>query len=224
MRPLKVISFIFGILFALAGAAAVTSAGFVFGVNRLQSSPNGFFETSSQAVGSNGFALTVPNINGQLTGDWERWGLSRSQATVRVTGSSRLPTPLFIGIGPTAQVSKYLAGVARDRVTSLDLDGGSVQYEHVDGTAMPNAPSEQTFWTAKTSGTGSQTLEWTMREGDWAMVVMNADASAPVVADMRLGARFGIVNTLIGGLAGVGVVLLAIAATLFVLARSGRRY
>jgi hypothetical protein len=135
-----------------------------------------------------------------------------------------LPAPLFIGIGPTAQVSTYLSGVTRDRVTSLDLGAGSVQYEHVDGTAMPGAPVEQTFWVAQTSGTGSQTLEWAIREGDWAMVVMNADGSAPVVADMSLGARFGIVNTLIGGLAGIGAVLLAIAATLLVLGGSARRY
>ena len=77
-------------------------------------------------------------------------------------------------------------------------------------------PEEQSFWAAEVAGTGSQTLEWALREGDWAMVIMNGDASAPVAADVRLGARFGIMYPLIVGLAAAGVVLLAIGATLIV--------
>ena len=69
---------------------------------------------------------------------------------------------------------------------------------------------------AKVSGTGSQTLEWALREGDWAVVIMNGDASAPVAADVRLGARFGIIYPLIVGLLAAGVVLLAIGAALVV--------
>ena len=216
MRLLKTISVIFGVLFALAGIVSVTSGGFVLGLYRLHGAPSGFFTTSSQTVGSNGFALTAPDINGQLVGQWERWALSRAGATIRVTGSSKLPVPLFIGIAPTAQVSEYLSGVARDRITSIDLRAGLVDYDHVNGTTLPAPPEEQSFWVAEVAGTGSQTLEWAMQEGDWAVVIMNGDASAPVAADVRLGARFGITYPLIVGLAAAGIVLLAIGATLMV--------
>jgi hypothetical protein len=168
-------------------------------------------------VGSNGFALTFPDINGQLVGDWERWLLSRADATIRVTGSSRLPAPIFIGVAPTDQVSEYLSGVARDRVTGIDLSVGSIQYDHVDGTVLPASPGEQSFWVAEVAGTGSRTLEWTLREGDWALVIMNGDGSAPVAAEVELGARFGIIYSLIVGLAVGGIVLLAIGATLILL-------
>ena len=97
MRLLKIISVIFGVLFALAGIASVTSGGFVLGLYRLHGAPSGFFTTPSQTVGSNGFALTAPDINGQLAAEWERWILSQAGATIRVTGSSKLPAPLFIG-------------------------------------------------------------------------------------------------------------------------------
>ncbi len=129
-------------------------------------------------------------------------------------GSSRLPSPVFIGVAPTAQVSKYLSGVARDRITSIDLSAGSVHYEHVNGTALPAPPGEQSFWVATAAGTGSQTLEWALQEGDWALVVMNGDASAPIAADVTLGARFGIVYPLVVGLTVAGVVLLAIGVAL----------
>ena len=216
MRPLKIILVIFGVLFALAGVVSVTSGGFVLGLYRFHSAPSGFFMTPSQTVGSNGFALTAPDINGQLVAQWERWVLSQAGATIRVTGSSKLPAPVFIGVAPTARVSKYLSGVARDRITSIDLTAGSVRYDHVNGKTVPAPPEEESFWVAKVAGTGSQTLEWALREGDWAVVIMNGDASAPVAADVRLGARFGIIHPLIVGLTAAGAVLLALGAALMV--------
>lgn len=225
MRLLKIFSVTIGVLLALAGVLSEASGGFVFGVERRHGDASGFFTTPTRTIGSEGFALTVPDINGQLSGGWQRWGLSRARATVRVTGSSKLAGPVFIGIGPTAQVSEYVSGVARDRITSVDLWGGTVEYSHVDGTAPPAPPGEQDFWVAEVAGTGSQTLEWPTKEGDWALVVMNDDAGAPVVVDIRLSARFGIITPLIIGLVVTGVAFLAVGATLVIFGtrrRSGR--
>ena len=223
MRFLKIVSVILGILFALAGTALVTSGGFVLGVYGSQRDPTGFFTTPSQTVGSYGFALSAPNINAQLGPRWQRWIPSRVGATIRITGSSELPAPLFIGIAPTTRASKYLAGVPRDKITSIDLTAGSVQYAHVDGTTLPPAPGKQSFWVAKVEGTGTQTLEWALQQGDWTVVIMNADASAPVAATMSMGARFGVFKPLIAGLTAGGLVLLAIGAALLVLGARRRR-
>ena len=223
MRFLKIVSVILGILFVLAGTALVTSGGFVLGVYGGQRDSSGFFTTPSQIVGSYGFALSAPNINAQLGSRWEKWVPSRARAVVRVTGSSELPAPLFIGIGPTARVSKYLAGVPRDKITSIDLTAGSAQYTHVDGTTLPPAPGKQSFWVAKAEGTGTQTLDWAVQTGDWTVVIMNGDASAPVAATMSVGARFGILTPLIIGLTLVGLVILGLGATLIVLGTRRRR-
>jgi len=223
MRLLKIVLVIIGLLFALAGVASVASGGFVLGLYRSHSAPSGFFTTPSQTVGSNGFALTAPDINGQLVARWERWVLSRAGATIRVTGSSKLPAAVFIGVAPTGRVSNYLSGVAHDRITSIDMTSRSFSFDHVNGKTVPAPPEEESFWVARAAGTGNQTLEWALREGDWALVIMNADASAPVVADMRLGARFGIIYPLIVGLTAVGVVLLAVGATLMVFGSRPRR-
>jgi hypothetical protein len=216
VRLLKLISVIFGVLLVIAGIMSTASGGFVLSVYRSHSDANGYFTTPIQTVASNGFALTVPDINSQLVSGWERWGLSHARATVRVTGSSKLPAPVFIGIAPTARVTKYLSGVARDRVTSIDLRSGSVQYDHVDGKALPTPPEEQSFWVARATGTGNETLEWALQEGDWAVVIMNGDASAPVAVDVRLGARFGIMYPLVVGSIAAGVALLALGAALIV--------
>jgi hypothetical protein len=225
MRLVKLLAVLLGIVFALAGLALVTSGGFVLGVYGTQRDDSGYFTSPDQDVGSYGFALTAPNINSQLGSRWERWVPGLTQATVKITGESLLPTPtpLFIGIAPTARVSKYLSGVPRDRISRIDLMAGSVEYAHVDGTTLPSAPGKESFWVAKAQGAGSQVLEWQLEEGDWTVVIMNGDASAPVAATMRLGARFGILNTLVAGLVAGGAVLLAAAGALIYLGARRRR-
>jgi hypothetical protein len=223
VRPLKLISLIFGILLTLIGVAATACGGIVLGLYRSYSDGDGFLMTSSQTLGSNGFALSVPDVNGQLTSEWQRWGLSHARATLRVSGSSQLPAPIFIGVAPTGRASDYLSGVPRDRITSIDLDARSVEYEHVDGTTWPDSPREQDFWVAKAAGTGTQTLEWDLEEGDWAVIIMNGDGSAPVVADLSLGARFGIIDRLVVGLFSGGVAFVAIGILLLYFRARSRR-
>jgi hypothetical protein len=223
MRFVKIVAIILGILFALAGLASVTSGGFLLGVYATQRDASGFFTSPGQQVGSYGFALTAPDINATLGPRWERWVPAWGSVTVRIEGASLLPAPLFIGIGPTGRVSKYLTGVPRDRITRIDWMAGSVEYSHVDGTNLPPAPGRQSFWVAKEEGSGTQTLEWELQQGDWTVVIMNADASAPVAATISVGAHFGILTPLVVGLTAGGVVLLAIGATLIVLGARRRR-
>jgi hypothetical protein len=217
MRALKVLSAFFGILLALAGAVMVGAGGFALGVYNGHTDGSGFFTTPGQQVGSYGFALTAPDINQQLGPQWNKWVVPRAKATVRISGTSELPAPLFIGVAPTSKVSKYLNGVTRDRITGIDLAAGQVSYNHVDGLNMPGKPGAQGFWLAKTEGTGVQTLEWKLQQGDWTVVIMNADATPPVAATLSLGGRFGIVTTVVAGLLGGGVVVLTIGGALIAL-------
>jgi hypothetical protein len=223
MRAVKILAIVLGILLTLTGLAFVTSGGFLLGVYASQRDASGFFTSPDQQVGSYGFALTAPNINATFGSRWETWVPARGNVTVRIQGISELPAPLFIGVGPTGRVSKYLAGVPHDKITRIDWMAGSVEYSHVDGTTLPSSPGKQSFWVAKEEGEGTQTLEWELQQGDWTVVIMNADASAPVAATMSVGARFGVLRPIVVGLTAGGVVLLAIAATLIILGARRRR-
>ena len=55
-------------------------------------------------------------------------------------------------------------------------------------------PAEQDFWTASATGSGEQELDWEARGGRWSVVVMNADGTAEVDADVEVGARSGAVT------------------------------
>ncbi len=57
------------------------------------------------------------------------------------------------------------------------------------GGAPAEPPGTQRFWAASAQGPGVQRLEWELESGRWAVVVMNADASRGVGADVSVGVK-----------------------------------
>jgi hypothetical protein len=115
---------------------------------------------------------------------------------------------VFAGIGPEREVKAYLRGVEHTVLEDIDSSPFSANHVKHGGARTPARPSEQGFWAAATEGTGSQTLHWTPEAGDWAVVVMNADGSAGVAADVSAGAEVAFLGALGWSLAGGGVLLL----------------
>ncbi len=110
-----------------------------------------------------------------------------------------------------------MTGVAHDEVTNFGWFSASVRYIYFDGGAPSAPPGQQDFWVVEQEGSGAQTLEWDIQDGNWTAVVMNGDATAPVSATVSLGARFGILLPIGIGLTVVGIVLLAVGIVLIVL-------
>ena len=71
-------------------------------------------------------------------------------------------------------------------------------------------PGDSDIWTASASGTGDQQLTWDATSGDWVVVLMNADGSRDVAADVAVGATVPALGWLVAGLLAVGGVLLLI--------------
>ena len=109
---------------------------------------------------------------------------------VRVQGVATGSDSLFMGIAPADAVAGYLDGVAHDEITEWDSfqdDITDVVYTRNDGATDPAAPGTEGFWVASVTGSGEQTLDWTIERGQWALVIMNADGSPGVSADVRFG-------------------------------------
>jgi uncharacterized membrane protein len=220
MRPAKIVAIVFGVLLIIIGLALLIPGVVVLGISGAQT--DGFFTTTDRVLTSPGYALATGDIDMNIgRADWITNG---GIGVVRVRASSTGTAPIFIGLGPTDQVSAYLDGVAYDQVTDPGFFSSPVQYSHYDGAAPAAPPGQQAFWTAKQEGTGPQTLEWNVVGGNWTLVLMNADASAPVEANVSLGVHLGFLRPLGIGLTVAGVVILAVGILLVVLgARRPRR-
>jgi len=173
-------------------------------------SPSEDFSSSTYAIVSE---------SAELDTDGAEWALDAFLGTVRVRSESE--RPVFVGIAREADVARYLGDVERDVVSDLEDEP---RYEREDGGAPSGPPGDQTFWAAKASGTGEQTLEWDPEDGDWQLVLMNEDASRGVSSELAIGAELDSVLWIGIGLLAVGA-LLALAAALAITAgiRRGRR-
>ncbi len=178
-RRTKVIGFgtglvVVGLFLVLNGVGALFSSSLLGEYNLTDPLP---IEVSSRAVVTDD--LELPTY----------WFVSSSD-DVRVEGVATGSEMIFMGIAPTDAVAEYLDGVTHDEITDWDFfknDAEDVVYTKNEGTTDPAAPGTQGFWVASVSGSGEQTLDWTIQTGEWALVVMNADGSPGVSADVQLG-------------------------------------
>jgi hypothetical protein len=126
---------------------------------------------------------------------------------------------VFVGIAPVAAGTGYLGGVRRTVVQDIGGPfGGTGSRVSLPGGAPAGAPGDQTFWVVQASGAGARQLTWSPAAGDWMLVVMNADGSAGVSVQARVGATAPGLTGLAWGLIGGGLVLGVIGVLLVVLA------
>lgn len=110
---------------------------------------------------------------------------------IRMEGVAAGDDAIFLGIAPTSAVDRYLDGVAYDEITEWEADQAAIldiEYTPHEGTVSPAPPGGETFWAVSVSGTETQTLDWTIEDGDWTAIVMNADGSSGVAAGVAFGA------------------------------------
>jgi hypothetical protein len=214
-----------GILVCVLALAVLAAGAAVLVFNETERDSDGFFATADEPYAAEGYAIVSEDID--VGTDGPDWLFEEGRlATIRIRGSSREPgRELFIGIGPTADVKSYLAGARYDTVTDINFDPFRVTYSPSSGTSQPTTPEGQSFWNASTAGAGTQSLEWDVAKGNWSVLVMNADASAGVDAELSLGAKVGFIFWVGLGLVIAGALLLAGGATLvyFGLRRQGKK-
>ncbi len=216
MTARRVILIVLGSIGVLFGLAVMAGGGFLLWADRTQRE-DGYLTTPSERFATPTYALTRTRLEVDTNG--EGWVLNESWfGKVRIRGESPAGKTLFIGIGPQAEVARYLGSVALANVQDLDFDPFRVTYLPVTGGAPQAPPTEQSFWAASASGVGTQTLTWKVRDGDWSVVLMNADGSRGVTADLDLGAKLSFLLWVGIGLLIGGVLVTGGSAALVVLA------
>jgi hypothetical protein len=216
----RVVLIVLGSIGALFGLALLAGGGFLLWADRTQRE-DGYLTTPTERFATPTYALTRSRLEVDTEG--ARWVLNDSWfGKIRIRGESADEKTLFIGVGPQADVAKYLGTVTHANVEDVDFDPFRVTYLPIAGGAPEGPPTGQRFWAASASGVGTQTLTWTVREGDWSVVLMNADGSRGVAADIDLGAKLSFLLWVAIGLLIGGVLISAGSTALIVLAARTR--
>jgi Domain of unknown function (DUF4389) len=219
----RVIVVVVGSIMALVGLAGVLGGGALTWAATTQRDGAGFFHTDTERFSVGTYAITSEDVDfgtGIRPGDWGVEVGDLLKVRIRAEPAER-GVPVFVGIGRTAAVDRYLRGVAHDVVTDVDLDPFNVDYRTVSGNDEPGEPGSEDFWVASSEGSGRRTVVWEPKSGNYTAVVMNGDASRGVSADVSVGVSVNHLWVIIGVIFGVGVILLAGGVALIVV--NGRR-
>jgi hypothetical protein len=190
-----------GAITALVAFAALAGAAGLLWVH-VAKSDQGYLTTGPHGVQTNSRALvsTTFTVNSTVR-DW-----AVDKIRVKATGAK----PLFLGVARQSDLGTYLRGVSSATVEDFEAFPFHITYAGHAGTRAPAAPASQSFWAASSA----QDLRWHLKKGRWAVVVMNADGSPGVVADVAVGAKVGLVLPTGIALAVFGSLLAALAGVL----------
>ena len=163
-----------GFLTAVSGGALLG----LFGDGQVLSSGQHPITTSSSAVVTD--LGHIDGINGLdfVTG----------APTLHISAESVRDSAVFVGVGPTAEVERYLDGVETETVTDFTLSPFDIDTVRTEGSAVAEPPTEQDFWTASSSSSDVASIAWQIEDGNYEIVIMNADGSAGVLTAAEIGA------------------------------------
>lgn len=213
-----VLMVVVGGIITLMSVAPMAGGGFLVWADATQKDGDGFFSSPEGRLETTAHAITSDDID--LGADPTLADSSVDLGdivTLRLDVQSTSESSVFVGIGPRDDVQRYLSGVGRATIDDLSFDPFAVSYRYTAGGAPSAAPGTEDLWVASADGPGRQTVEWEPENGDWTVVVMNADGSEGVSVDAAIAAkspwvlRVG-VALLVGGALGllVGAVLLVV--------------
>jgi hypothetical protein len=157
----RIIALAAGSVLLLISLALIAGSGTLIWADNEQVH-SGYLTTSTATYSTRGYALASDSI------DLHGLGLYVGEVRIRIT-SSGPSRPLFAGIAATSDVERYLGDVSHTTVHGHDVT------DH-PGAMVPTAPAAALPWAARAQGTGTLTLTWAVRGGNWTVVVMNTDA------------------------------------------------
>ena len=217
----RIIGLVLASLLALFSLGVIVGGGMLAWAHESRDA-DGFLSTSAETLSTPTAALTSAKVDISVGGvGW----FADHLGTIRITATSTNGKPIFVGIAPQSEVLGWLGTTGIDQIKDLQFEPFQVTFKRLPGSlAAVSPPGSQTFWTARGTGSTTQTLNWKVTRGNWAVVVANADGSPGVAIAATLGAKFSWLGPLSVALIIAGVVLLIIAVVvIIVILRSRRR-
>jgi hypothetical protein len=220
--PARTAGVVLGALLLLIGLGGTTGGGALLWLDGQRDSA-GYVAAPAERYADDGYALRFDADDvAPVDEDWPWVGDVLGDVRVEVSGVDS--GPLFAGIARTADVAGYLDGVPHGMFRGYQHMVGTGPMMRTGSTShAPGMPQDQDMWVASVSGTGTLTLDWTPRAGDWSLVVMNTAARPGVDADIGFAATAPVLRPVAIIVLSVGVVTLVGGALLVVFAARPRR-
>jgi hypothetical protein len=210
----RIASLAIGVLLVLLALGLLGAGGTAMWADLTQRE-GGYVTTGVHDFSTSGSALASEHTDlGSAGVGWLYSPGLLGKVRIRVTPASS-DSPLFVGIGRSSDVDRYLSGVNHTVISDFRGDHA----EAVGGSERVSAPGKEDFWVASTTGRGARTLVWKAAHGSWTVVAMNANGRPRIDIGADVGARVPALVWLALGVLLAGAVFLAGGVLLIVKAR-----
>lgn len=219
----QIVAIVIGCLMLVPGLGILAAGGALALAQAVATDDDGYFNFTVDRVESDGVAVATTHLwLADVDDEAGPWVLDWLDLDVRLRVDGADPTDqVFVGIARAADVERYLSQASYSEV--VELDHHTPTYRQRSGGVNIGSPLDQDFWAASASGSGEQELAWDARGGRWSVVVMNADGSPEVSADIEIGARSDAVTPIAITLIVIGTIITGVSITLIVIGARRRR-
>jgi hypothetical protein len=203
----RILLVVFGSILLLIGLAVLAGGGALIWADAAKRDDQGYFTTSKDHVRTATYALASDDLD--IGEDGPGWLVDNGDlARIRIRATSG--KPVFLGIGRSRDVSRFLTGTSFAVVRDVHYDPFDVEVRPAfPANGRPRDPAAQGFWVASASGAGTQTVTWDVEGGSWSALLMNVDGSRGVSADVDLGVRISWLIWAAVGIVAFGALLVA---------------
>jgi hypothetical protein len=220
MRPARVVLLVIGVLSSLVALGLLVAGAALLWVNAVERDSDGYYSTGTHPFETPTYALTSDEVDlgAEVRSGWDPVD---EIGTVRITAET--DGEVFVGVGASDDVDRFLRNVRHDQLDDVEWSPFEASYARSDGDRRASPPGDEEFWVATASGRGEQSAVWDLESGNWTVVLMNADGSARIDADVSAGVHTDLLLPIGIGLLVGGVVAAALGALAIVGAFRGRR-
>jgi hypothetical protein len=203
----------------------ITSFGLIMGGTTLRSiqtlvvDEDGYITSDPATVDISGYAIVLEDM--EIDGNPMAWRWIQSRGGLLklkiVTESNDPDNEIFIGVARESDIRSYLQDVEYQKVIDMNFDEESYELVFSDADFMlhpggsPSVPpTVHSYWVAHTSSAVEQELIWEPMVGTYNIVIMNADGSEGIDADIQVGASVPFFGSIANILISVGLFVGAI--------------
>ena len=208
----RIFSLLLGCFVMIISLGFIVGGGAILWSQGVLAADDGYIYTGSIRLSTDSYAVVQNDIHPTVENGWWPSIPIKDIVSVRVKAISNNGKPVFVGIATKQSALAYFDGVNVDRlvwdnwVPRLSvLLPQTLTYQSLPGGSSSTPPTSQFFWVAQASGTGVQTMDWMPSTGEYWLVVMNADGSKFLNANVQIGARLTLFNWTAWGMVIVGI-------------------
>lgn len=220
----RILAGFFGFILIVTSLGLMAGGGAIMWAQSSFADSDGYLVSRSVRIHTDTYAIVSPSfdINADIdlpSSFWLTRGMSEIVTLKFVVENNDPSSEILIAIADESQAENYLEGVEYDELSRLSWsyepwtsDEPYISYSRHGGGAPEVAPVVISSWNAVSVGSGAQELNWVPLSGSYWVLVMNADGSAGVDVDVKLGARVPILRNIGNMLVFGGIVVLIIGA------------